>query len=439
MTQKRLFNKDFVLLFQGQFVSQIGSSIYMIALLFWVKHATDSATLMGILAMTAMIPGVLLGPFGGTVADMVSRKMIVVVGDLINGVLIITIATIMYLSPDSIDLIITLLFIEAAVGGTVMAVFRPAISASIPDLVPAGQIEAANGMYQSSAQIALLIGQSVGGVLFRVLGAPLVMMIDGITYLFSALSESFITIPQNIRDREDSWGAAYARFKTETRAGVHYVWGMRGLTDLFLVVAVASFFTAPFGVLLPFFVEDTLGVQADWFGYIIAALALGSIVGSLLAGVVKPPPQHKGKFVIAALATQGACLGAFGYSGSPVNAMLILGFVGLVGGGMNVMLISVIQMSTPSEIRGRVFGLLATISAGLAPISLGLADVVADYLDRNIPLIYVFCGLGVIAVMPFLVFSKSFHQLMAFQQEPVKDDGVEQGTARELPPDPKTA
>jgi MFS family permease len=426
MTRKRLLNKDFVLLFQGQLVSQIGSSIYMIALIFWVKHATESATLVGILSMTATIPGVLLGPFGGTVADLFSRKLIIVLGDLINGVLIISIATIMFLSPDSTDLIITLLFFEAVVGGTVMAVFRPAISAAIPDLVPESKIQAANGMYQSSAQIALLIGQSVGGLLFRILGAPLVMMIDGITYLFSALSESFISIPQQIRERKKGFGAAMQEFKGDTVDGLRYVRRVEGLVDLFAVIAVATFFTAPFGVLLPFFVEDTLGVTADWFGYIIASLALGSIIGSILAGVVKISPVHKGKYVIVAVGCQALCLGTFGYSGSPVIAMLLLGLVGVVGGVMNVMVISVIQLSTPSEIRGRVFGLLTTLSAGLAPVSMGLSGVVADALDGNIPLIYAFSGIGVFLVLPFLVFNGGFHRMMAYESSGDEESGSEE-------------
>ena len=199
MKPTRLFNRNFVLLFQGQFVSQIGISLNLIALLFWLKHATDSATLMGLLSMASMLPGVLLGPFGGTVADRISRKLIIVVGDVLNGVLVVTIAVLMFTLPDGTDLIVTVLFIEAIVAGTVMAVFRPAVSAAIPDLVPESKIEAANGLYQGSFQAALLIGQAIGGLLYRVLGAPLVMLIDGISYLLSALSESFIDLPHTPR------------------------------------------------------------------------------------------------------------------------------------------------------------------------------------------------------------------------------------------------
>jgi MFS family permease len=239
------------------------------------------------------------------------------------------------------------------------------------------------------------------------------MLIDGITYLLSALSESFISIPQKLRDRSAGFGPALNQFRTDTVEGWQYLKSMRGLLVLFLVVAVASFFTAPFGVLLPFFVEDTLGATPDWFGYMIANLALGSIIGSILAGVIRLRPANKGKFVVVSVAVQALCIGAFGYSSSPMAAMLILGLVGLVGGITNVMIISVIQMSTPSEIRGRVFGLLGTMSAGLAPISMGLAGFVADALDRNIPLIYAFCGLGVFLLLPVLILSRPFHAMMA--------------------------
>jgi MFS family permease len=151
----------------------------------------------------------------------------------------------------------------------------------------------------------------------------------------------------------------------------------------------------------------------------IANLALGSIIGSILAGVIKLRPANKGKFVVVSVAVQALCIGAFGYSSSPLVAMLVLGLVGLVSGITNVMIISVIQMSTPSEIRGRVFGLLGTMSAGLAPISMGLAGFVADALDRNIPLIYAFCGLGVFLLLPVLILSRPFHAMMAID---VADD-----------------
>jgi len=417
MAANKLLNKNFILLFQGQFVSELGSFVYFVSIVFWIKHATDSATIVGLIAMVATIPGILLGPFGGTFADHYSRKRIIVIGDIINGLTISSIAALMFVSPESTELIITLLFIEAVIGGSVMAAFSPAITAAIPDIVPKKSIDSANGMLQSSMHIAMLIGQAIGGVLYQILGAPVVMLINGVTYLFSALSESFVSIPQKKREAAESWRDAYQKFKDDTWEGIRHVQGAEGLMGLFFVIALINFFTVPFGVLLPFFVEDTLGSTPAWFGYIIGGMAVGSIIGSIVAGVLNVAPRSKGKAVIAALALLAAGFVAFAYSSGPVVALLILAFVGVCSGIVGVLITSVIQLSTPTEIRGRVFGLLGTISAGLTPVSLGLAGVVADLLDRNIPLIYMASGLCVLALMPPLIINKSFHNLMAFVGE----------------------
>ena len=417
MSAVKLFNKNFVLLFQGQFVSKLGSFVYFVAIVFWIKHATDSATIVGLIAMLATIPGILLGPFGGTFADHFSRKKIIVIGDIINGLTISSIAALMFFSPESTELIITLLFIEAVINGTVKSVFNPAIAAAIPDIVPEKSVDTANGLLQSSMQIAMLVGQTIGGVVYQLLGAPIVMLIDGVTYLLSALSESFISIPQKKREVSETWSAAFQKFKGDTWEGLRHVQEAEGLMGLFLVIALINFFTAPFGVLLPFFVEDTLGSTPAWFGYIIGGMAVGSIIGSVLAGALNVAPKNKGKVVIAALSLLAAGFVAFAYSSGPVVALLILAIVGLCSGIVAVLITSIIQLSTPTEIRGRVFGLLGTLSAGLTPISLGLAGVIADLLDRNIPLIYMASGLCLLLLMPPLIINKSFHNLMAFVGE----------------------
>lgn len=434
MAPEKLFNRHFFLLFQGQLVSQIGSSVYLVALVFWIKHATDSPTLVGLLAMAAMIPGVLLGPFGGTFADHYSRKKIIVYGDIINGVFICSTAAVMFLRPDSVNTIITLLFFAAIINGTVMAVFRPATAASIPDIVPPSSVTAANGLIQSSVQIATLIGQAAGGVIYRVLGAPVVMLIDGLTYLFSALSESFITIPQKEVEKAAGWGPALRQFVRDTGVGFRHLTGSRGLRDLFLVIALINFFTAPFGVLLPFFVEDTLGSTPDWFGYIIAGMAFGSLSGSILAGAIKIPPRHKGAFVVAVLIILGGGFIAFGYSPTPLVALLILMTIGVFAGLMNVNLISVLQLATPSEIRGRMFGLLGTLTGGLVPISMGLAGVVMELVNRDLPLLFALSGLCVIALTPLLIFSKPFHEFMAFDAD--KAEAGEGQAGSSPPPSP---
>ncbi len=81
---KELFNRHFVFLMQGQLVSQLGSQAFTIALVFWVKQQTESASLVGTILMTSLVPGILSGPVGAAFADYYSRKSLIIICDLLS-------------------------------------------------------------------------------------------------------------------------------------------------------------------------------------------------------------------------------------------------------------------------------------------------------------------------------------------------------------------
>jgi MFS family permease len=411
----KLFNRHFVLLWQGQFVSSMGSQAFSIAMMFWIKHATESATLMGLIMMVSQIPAVLLGPLGGSFADRHSRRSIIIWCDLLRGLLVLSLASVMFLDPEATDLILACLFVVAVLGASLGAFFRPAIAAAIPDIVPPERLASANSMNQSSMQASVLAGQSVGGVLFRVLGAPVLFLVDGLTYLFSAVSELFITIPQKLAPPSDESTSAFQRFKSDTVDGLRYVWRNRGLRDLIFAASLLNFFFVPIIVLLPFYVEDTLGATTDWYGFVVAAFGLGALLGYLAAGTLKLSGPRRAALVIASLIGMALTLGGLGLV-STTHAALVLMFVtGLLNGYLNINIATIIQVTTPSEIRGRVFGVMGTVSGGLAPLAMGLAGVVADMLNHNIPVIYVACGLTTALMGVLLSMSRDFRNFLAYE------------------------
>jgi len=130
----KLMNRNFFLLWQGQLVSQIGTSVFNIAMVFWIKQATGSATLMGTIAMVSALPGVILGPIGGTFADRHSRRTIIIFCDIVNGLFILSFAGLMLLCPEGLEIILIWLFIVSALCGVAGSFFRPAISSSIQNI-----------------------------------------------------------------------------------------------------------------------------------------------------------------------------------------------------------------------------------------------------------------------------------------------------------------
>ena len=412
----KLLNRNFVLLWQGQFVSQMGNQAFSIAMMFWIKHETGSATLMGLIMMVSQIPAVILGPIAGTFADRHSRKSIIILSDLVRGVTVLALAGLIFFEPGATDIILVALFVVSIIGSSMGAFFRPAIAAAIPDLVPTERVAAANSMNQSSMQASMLVGQSIGGVLFRLMGAPLLFLIDGVTYLISAVSEAFISIPQK-PTKPSTGGSAFQRFKEDTLEGLRYVWRRRGLRDLTLAAAFLNFFLVPIVVLLPFYIEDTLSASVDWYGFIIASLGLGALIGYVGAGTIKVTGRTRSWMMIGSLILMSLLFAALGLATTKLTALVLMFLTGILNGYININIATTMQLTTPSEIRGRVFGLLGTVSAGLTPISMGLSGVVADALDQNIPLIFMACGLITALLSIAVSFGREFRQFLTCEVE----------------------
>ena len=414
----KLLNKNFFLLWQGQFVSQLGNQAYLIAMMFWIKHATESATLMGTLLMASMIPGVVLGPLGGTIADRVSRKKIIVGSDIVAGLTVLVLAFSIWWWPDRVELITILLFIVAVANGVIGSFFRPAISAAIPDLVPTEKVAAANSWNASSVQFSTFMGQGVGGVLFRLLGAPLLFFIDGITFIFSAISESFITIPQKPPDDGEEVVSVARKFVADLKSGFRYVAQIEGVRDLIVIAAVLNFFFTPIMTLFPFYVENTLKATTDWFGYLVAGVGLGGLLGYIAAGSLKVPGRIWGVLISALLLVFCGMFGALAFTTKPLVALGMVLVAGFASGMLNIRIMTVVQLTTPANMRGRVFGLMGTVTGGLSPIAMGLSGVVADLTGQNIPLIYATCA-GLTAVMSILLgLSRSFREFVAYEPPP---------------------
>lgn len=398
MSRERLWNRDFFLLWQGQTISQLGNQAFSIAMMYWLMRATGSASLMGLVMFSAMLPGVLLGPFGGTFADRHSRIRIAVVCDLLSGLAILTLGLLMLdprvqrLEPDAVRFLLKLIFGGAVLVGALRAFRQPALGAAIPDLVPRERIAAANSLNQFAVQASTLVGQAVGGVLYQAVGAAVLFLIDGSSFLYAAVSALFV------RQLEPQTGSKPARehpfrhFLGQTAEGFRYLGRNPGLRDFAVLASMLNFFVMPVLVLLPFYVDLYLKADARWYGFLMAAIGGGSVVGYLLAGVLKVTGKGREILVLATLLLNAVLFSVIGFVSNGFIA-LVLGFlVGAALGIINVYTMSLVQASTPQEVRGRVLGVLMTMSAGLTPLAMVLGGVAGDLTGKNIPLIYGVCG-----------------------------------------------
>ena len=398
----RLWNRDFLLVWQGQTISQLGTQAFSIAMMYWLMRATGSASLMGLVMFSSLLPGVILGPFGGTFADRHSRIRIALFCDLLSGLAVLTLAAAMFhprveaLDPAAVRVVIGLMFGVAVLQGILRAFFTPAFSAVIPDLVPKDSIPAANSLNQFSIQGSTLVGQAIGGVLFQILGAPLLYVMDGVSFLYAALCASFVRLPA--RERAPSTGHPFRDFLRETAEGFRFLWRHPGLRDFSLIACLVNFFGMPILVLFPFYVELYLKADAKWYGFLMAGIGAGSVVGFVIAGALSLTGEARRRLIFFAMVLVPVCFTGLAFVTDRWAALGVIVLGGVALGIINVYMMTMLQVATPDEVRGRVMGVVLTLSASLMPIGMALGGVVGDLTGKNIPLVYAVCGVCALLV-----------------------------------------
>jgi MFS family permease len=418
----RLWNRDFLIQWQGQMVSRLGSQAFFIGQLFWIKQTTDSATLIGILAMVSSLPGLIMGPVGGVLADRYSRKWIIILSDLFRGVSILILCGVMWLVPENNTFILLLIFIISVINAIIMPVFSSAIQSTIPDLVPGDKVASANSVTQLSVQASLFFGQMLGGTLYRILGALTLFFVDALSFFYSSFSETFVRIPQENVQTSIDLKNIYQSFGRDLVEGWSYIMKRPGLKEAILASALIAFFSTPVIILLPFYIEDVLNVTVDWYGYILAFSGIGAVFGYILAGTIPIRGMTKSRTLIFFMLINALGYGMLGLIRNPYLAVFTAFIAGIATGFITVHISSIIQLSTPTVIRGRVLGLLGALSGSLTPLAMGISGVLADLLDQNISIIYIGCGMimGIVAIV--FALSRDFRGFLAYTPDLQKKD-----------------
>ena len=410
----RLWNRSFTFLWVGQTISHLGNPAFNIGALLWMMEKTGSASLMGLLMMASAIPSLLLTPFGGTFADRHSRVRIMLWGDLAAGLAILAFAAALWLRPDDTRLIIPLLFAVAVTTGIVRAFFAPAVSAIVPDLVPQEKLPAANSLTQLSVQASIFSGQAIGGILYKAFGASLLFAIDGVSFLGAAVCT--LLIPRDIRPTRraaTTEAHPFRRFLAETGEGFRYVWGLRGLRDFLLTVSLLNFLATPGMVLFPFYVERYLNVGPQWYGFLIAGVSVGTVVGFVLAGAFRLRGAARMRAILGCLLLYPVFFGSLALWRHPIPALVAVFLGGITVGYLNVFLISMAQASATSEMRGRVMAFIGILAGGLMPLGMAVGGFVGDLTNKNVPLVFAICAGLVLLVVLLLGFRRTCREYLA--------------------------
>ncbi len=341
--------------------SGTANGITMIAFPWLVLELTGSAAAAGALGAITALPLLLAFLFAGVAVDIVGRRRVAVVSDLLS---MVSVALVPILSA-SLDLGFWLLAALAVLGATFDPAGISAREAMLPEAARSAglRLERANGIHEAVWGAAYLIGPGLGGLAIGFFGAPATFWLSAAMFAIGSLIMFAVRVPgagrPAVHERPGGvWASAVE--------GVRFVWGDRVLRTVALVSMVIVGFWLPVeGVVLPVYFQG-LG-EPQRLGITVMALSAGGIVGALLYGAA----GHRfGRRVAFTSAMTGAGLSVLGMALLPpfvvllVCAVLAGLFYGPVGPLVNLM----IQHRAPSAMRGRVVGLLTSAAYVAGPV-----------------------------------------------------------------------
>jgi MFS transporter, DHA3 family, macrolide efflux protein len=398
MTEKPLYNKErlwtknFFLLWQGQIVSGFGDVIYQIALGFWILMTTGSTGLMGIIMAATFLPRFFISPFAGVFVDRVNRKWLLVSMDLIRGIFVLSVGIAAYFNV----LQIWMVFIAGIIIGICASFFNPTVGASIPDIVPKSKLIKANSVYSSVFTLSSILGNSIGGILFQLVGAPIMFLVNGISYLISAFTELFLKIPRVINEKKTS-------FYEDLKHGFSYIWKFKALRSLILTSIGFSFF-ANVGIILimPLF-QQTAGLGPINYGFVMASFTGGTLFGMILLSVINFKSDKKYYvFMFSGILLSFILAPVPLLRNIPLICLLVF-IAGILNAIVLVFIVSSTQIAVPQNMRGKVIAITESSVVGIIPFAMAIGGILAEFISIEIIMVFSFSVLGLFFIPLFFV------------------------------------
>jgi MFS family permease len=370
--------------------SQIGNWLYNAALLGYVYSATRSAGWVGAATICRLVPYVLLGPFGGAVADRYRRRTVLLAGDALR-ILVMAALAATVASGGPVALVIAFTALASAAG----CAERPAAMALLPRLVGETRLGPANALLHTVQDLGVLIGPAIGAILLGVAPAWVVFAANGATFAVSAVLVSTMRAdPAPAGGRASGVGQLAEGLRT-VRTTAFAPW-------LIVIVAMVEFTYGAQTVQLVVYATHSLGLGSGGYGVLLTAAGAGGLVSALVNGRLSTSRRVSLIVVAAGLLT---CATQLAYAGVQVLtialAVTVIGNAALVS--CEVVGETALARIVPREALGRVIGIFDAVSvaamvagAVLAPVLVALTSLRASLviLGAAAIVITLVCGLG---------------------------------------------
>lgn len=419
-------NKNFIIIVIGQIISLFGNAIQRFSMSLYLLEFTGSTAAFARILAISTIPYILFAPIAGMLSDNVNKKKIMVYLDLICSVLIGSYAFILLRDHDH-ELIVTAVMFILSICYTL---YGPAVVSSIPQIVEEEKLTTANGIINQVGSIVNFAGPILAGVLYGLLGIKVIVVINAISFLMSAILELFLDIPDVVKveeadvqfsreiyidrdeklekDKEDNLNKGKSNnYKKEKSNKLSLAFVKKSFLDMqesFVYLkrekkivlgiitsyALCNIFLVPIlSIVAPYFINVMLNLPAQVYGIVEAICVLGMILGGFWISI-KPDmfSMKKVHYTYIPMLTGVIVMAVLGFI--KINAMALAGIFAL--GGMAIMLSlslsNVLTLTfTQKEVPGTMLGRVSAFSTAVATISVAPGQLLfGQVIELGIPL-----------------------------------------------------
>lgn len=401
-------NKNLMLLVFGQIVSNLGNYVFKTSVTWYIMSLISSnktGIYIAIFMSCLLVPTLFFGPFSGVIADKYDRKKLIVGTDLIRGSLMLILALLYYFNLMSLTVLFVLTFICAFFE----TFFNPAVISTVPNLVDKENLSKANSLNSMSWKLSTFVGISISGFLFYYFGIFGVLLINGISFILSGISEMFIEMPKTSNSNTN---LDLRKIKTQIFAdfkeGIVFLKTQKTLLILVgLALCINIVYYPIFEIIFPKTIKFSLDMNAKIYGILQSLIPIGSIIVMFVLSLIKLKGKDS-KWIINGVIIEGIIISLLGvplifFANSYISNTsvviiysILTIFLGIIIGLMNVPLISSFHRLVPDEFRGRFFAIFETASQGSIPIGAFLFGILSDRIQPTF--IYIMAGIIIMSL-----------------------------------------
>ena len=407
MLLSKNWKTNFALLWAGQIISLLGTSIIQFSLIWWITEKTGSAILLSIAALSILSPEIFIGPFIGPVIDRCNKKKIL----FFSGISISIIALVLSFGFQQ-NKIVPWMILAGLLLRSIFNVCRwPVLSAAAAQIVPEDHLTRINAFDYMIRGFSNIIGPVTGAFLINSISMQNIMLTEILLVSIGFIPLFLVKIPEMRKNTEalPSVRKTIDRNWKEMKDGFDYVQKKPGLLKLLAYLSIINLLLIPGDHLLPLMISEHFGGGATELGMMGVAFGIGSILGGFILGM-QGESRSRMKISISGDILYGAAVILIGIATQTQFSLAILAW-GAAGVGESLSLASLnalLQSRTKPEMQGRVVSITSSLINISVPLGMMISGPVAEFF--GIHQIYIFSGIVVLLISGSMINIPNFFQ-----------------------------